>query len=166
MSPEVWNVASPHGWKVYSTAITELSFQTGCKIDDKAVAPSQNVLKIGRLWARKITLYFHTNSLFSDSLGLHRVENPSHTETAVSLHLYCPPYDKCSVFNQNTGQRSSSTVTFWSMYGQKRNRVMIHFISVKPLLLSQVDPRKGYFFIISLLSHCKFVKFTSSAKQF
>ncbi|XP_036343625.1 cysteine dioxygenase type 1-like [Rhagoletis pomonella] len=27
----------------------------------------------------------------NDNLGLHRVENPSHIETAVSLHLYCPP---------------------------------------------------------------------------
>jgi len=58
----------------------------------------------------------------NDSLGLHRVENPSNVEPAVSLHLYCPPYDKCSVFNQVTGQRTTSKVTFWSMYGERRNK--------------------------------------------
>nr|CAD7606879.1 unnamed protein product [Timema genevievae] len=50
----------------------------------------------------------------NDSLGIHRVENTSHTERAVSLHLYCPPFDTCSVFNQNTGRRSKCQVTFWS----------------------------------------------------
>lgn len=58
----------------------------------------------------------------NDSLGLHRVENPSHTEPAVSLHLYCPPFDKCSVFNQQTGKQTSCTVTFWSKFGEKRNK--------------------------------------------
>ena len=58
----------------------------------------------------------------NDSMGLHRMENPSHVDGAISLHLYCPPYDKCTVFNQNTGQTSTSTVTFWSMYGKKRNK--------------------------------------------
>ncbi|XP_071452197.1 cysteine dioxygenase type 1 isoform X2 [Hetaerina americana] len=55
----------------------------------------------------------------NDSLGLHRVENPSHTEAAVSLHLYCPPFDACSVFNQQTGRKSVAKVTFWSKYGEK-----------------------------------------------
>lgn len=59
----------------------------------------------------------------ADSIGLHRVENSSHSDTAVSLHLYCPPYDRCSVFNEITGHRSVATVTFWSMYGQRRNKV-------------------------------------------
>nr|CAD7574515.1 unnamed protein product [Timema californicum] len=58
----------------------------------------------------------------NDSLGIHRVENTSHTERAVSLHLYCPPFDTCSVFNQNTGRRSKCQVTFWSKFGDKRNR--------------------------------------------
>nr|CAD7459880.1 unnamed protein product [Timema tahoe] len=48
--------------------------------------------------------------LVPDSLGIHRVENTSHTERAVSLHLYCPPFDTCSVFNQNTGRRSKCQV--------------------------------------------------------
>lgn len=58
------------------------------------------------------------NYFFTDSLGLHRVENPSNVDTAISLHLYCPPYSRCQVFNQNTGQTSTSTVTFYSTFGK------------------------------------------------
>lgn len=58
----------------------------------------------------------------NDSLGLHRVENPSTVNPAVSLHLYSPPFSKCSVFNKQTGQKSTCAVTFWSKYGEKRNR--------------------------------------------
>ncbi|GJQ81082.1 hypothetical protein Trydic_g21887 [Trypoxylus dichotomus] len=58
----------------------------------------------------------------NDSIGLHRVENVSNVEGAVSLHLYSPPYDKCTVFNQNTGQKSNAHVTFWSVHGERRNR--------------------------------------------
>uniref|UniRef100_A0A8D0LC11 Cysteine dioxygenase n=1 Tax=Sphenodon punctatus TaxID=8508 RepID=A0A8D0LC11_SPHPU len=32
----------------------------------------------------------------NDSIGLHRVENTSHTECAVSLHLYSPPFETCT----------------------------------------------------------------------
>uniref|UniRef100_A0A914YYK3 Cysteine dioxygenase n=1 Tax=Panagrolaimus superbus TaxID=310955 RepID=A0A914YYK3_9BILA len=40
-------------------------------------------------------------SYMSDNLGLHRMENPSHSNPAISLHLYCPPYDKCQTFDEN-----------------------------------------------------------------
>ena len=56
---------------------------------------------------------------FTDTIGLHRVENADNTETAVSLHLYCPPFDQCSIFNQRTGKSQKANVTFWSKYGQK-----------------------------------------------
>ncbi|KAH8416034.1 hypothetical protein KR222_006924 [Zaprionus bogoriensis] len=52
----------------------------------------------------------------NDNLGLHRVENPSHADTSVSLHLYCPPFDTCSVFQDNC-QKTTAKVTFWSKYG-------------------------------------------------
>ncbi|CAF0991162.1 unnamed protein product [Adineta ricciae] len=53
-----------------------------------------------------------------DSIGLHRVENPSHTDTAVSLHLYVPPYDHCNVFDERTGRTNEANVTFYSIGGQ------------------------------------------------
>ncbi|XP_025157909.1 cysteine dioxygenase type 1 isoform X2 [Harpegnathos saltator] len=58
----------------------------------------------------------------NDSMGLHRVENSSATNPAVSLHLYSPPFSTCSVFNKQTGQKSACKVTFWSKYGERRNR--------------------------------------------
>lgn len=58
----------------------------------------------------------------NDNLGLHRVENPSPTEPAVSLHLYCPPFQECSVFNKRTGKRTKCQVTFWSVNGSKKTK--------------------------------------------
>ncbi|EDW01727.1 cysteine dioxygenase type 1 [Drosophila grimshawi] len=52
----------------------------------------------------------------NDNLGLHRVENPSHADTSVSLHLYCPPFDTCSIFQENC-KKTTAKVTFWSKYG-------------------------------------------------
>lgn len=59
----------------------------------------------------------------NDNIGLHRVENPSPSEPAVSLHLYCPPFEECSIFNKRTGQRTKCQVTFWSVNGSKRTKV-------------------------------------------
>jgi hypothetical protein len=72
-------------------------------------------------------LCFHFNYLsrilFADSIGLHRVENLSNINPAVSLHLYCPPYSNCHVFNELTGQSTLTKVTFWSKFGEKRDKV-------------------------------------------
>lgn len=61
------------------------------------------------------------SSAFTDSIGLHRVENPSIADPAISLHLYSPPFNKCSIFDKQTGKRSNVEVTFWSKYGEPRN---------------------------------------------
>ena len=58
-----------------------------------------------------------------DSLGLHRIENTSHSERAISLHLYCPPFNACTMFDQRTGHRTKCNVTFWSKYGEKTKYV-------------------------------------------
>ncbi|KAJ8401624.1 hypothetical protein AAFF_G00379410 [Aldrovandia affinis] len=55
----------------------------------------------------------------SDSLGLHRVENVSHTESAVSLHLYSPPFQQCNTFDQRTGHKNTVKLTFWSKFGER-----------------------------------------------
>lgn len=61
--------------------------------------------------------FSYVSLLHADNIGLHQVENPSHTDTAVSLHLYCPPFNSCSVFHKNSGKKMSCPVTFWSKYG-------------------------------------------------
>ncbi|KAI8785487.1 cysteine dioxygenase type 1 [Biomphalaria glabrata] len=55
----------------------------------------------------------------NDSLGLHRVENVSHINKAVTLHLYSPPFDVCQCFDERTGKAVTSKVTFWSKYGRR-----------------------------------------------
>ncbi|XP_059847627.1 cysteine dioxygenase type 1-like isoform X2 [Hypanus sabinus] len=63
---------------------------------------------------------FHENEVtyINDSIGLHRVENVSHTEGAVSLHLYSPPFYSCHCFDERTGHKQEVKMTFWSRYGE------------------------------------------------
>jgi len=55
----------------------------------------------------------------NDSIGLHRVENNSHSACAVSLHLYSPPFEMCQSFDERTGKSSSVKVIFCSKYGER-----------------------------------------------
>uniref|UniRef100_A0A8D8QIK7 cysteine dioxygenase n=2 Tax=Cacopsylla melanoneura TaxID=428564 RepID=A0A8D8QIK7_9HEMI len=65
------------------------------------------------------TLKLNGVCYINDSLGLHRVENSSYSDRAVSLHLYSPPFNACTVFNERTGRTMISKVTFWSKFGKK-----------------------------------------------
>ncbi|BFZ26097.1 hypothetical protein BsWGS_29136 [Bradybaena similaris] len=55
----------------------------------------------------------------NDNIGLHRVENTSHSDKAVTLHLYSPPFDECECFDERTGRAVTAKVTFWSKYGRR-----------------------------------------------
>nr|XP_032809139.1 cysteine dioxygenase type 1 [Petromyzon marinus] len=55
----------------------------------------------------------------NDSIGLHRVENVSHSETAISLHLYSPPFSSCHCFDERTGHKNEVQMTFYSKYGER-----------------------------------------------
>ncbi|NWI11100.1 CDO1 dioxygenase, partial [Crypturellus soui] len=55
----------------------------------------------------------------NDSIGLHRVENISHTESAVSLHLYSPSFDSCNTFDQRTGHKHKVKMTFYSKFVER-----------------------------------------------
>ncbi|ETV80850.1 hypothetical protein H257_06307 [Aphanomyces astaci] len=54
-----------------------------------------------------------------DSLGLHKIGNPSDSTDAITLHLYAPPYDKCRLwFNPTDATKSSTAIaTFYSEFG-------------------------------------------------
>jgi len=52
-----------------------------------------------------------------DDLGLHRMENPSHTDPAVTLHIYVPGFMECQTFDQRTGFQREAKMTFWSKNG-------------------------------------------------
>ncbi|XP_032902557.1 cysteine dioxygenase type 1-like isoform X2 [Amblyraja radiata] len=74
-----------------------------------------------REMVKKWEKVFHENqcTYINDSIGLHRVENVSHTESAVSLHLYSPPFDSCHCFDERTGYKNKVKMTFWSTFGEK-----------------------------------------------
>jgi cysteine dioxygenase len=57
----------------------------------------------------------------NDSIGLHRVENPSHTDTAMTLHLYVPPYFHCNTYDERTSRINEAHVTFYSVGGKLTN---------------------------------------------
>lgn len=56
----------------------------------------------------KVTIYEEDQVTYiSDKIGLHKVENPSASERAVSLHLYTPPHAHnygFNIFDQSTGK--------------------------------------------------------------
>nr|ACO15183.1 Cysteine dioxygenase type 1 [Caligus clemensi] len=57
----------------------------------------------------------------NDDIGLHRMANPSHSDYAVTLHIYSPPFQSCSVFDERTGHRITSPMTFWSKFGERNS---------------------------------------------
>ncbi|VDM75993.1 unnamed protein product, partial [Strongylus vulgaris] len=68
---------------------------------------------------QKQTRGINTKMELSDKLGLHRMENPSHSDSAVSLHLYIPAYETCNAFDERTGKKTKCQVTFFTKYGCK-----------------------------------------------
>merc|ERR1719443_2090581 len=43
-------------------------------------------------------------SYMNDTLGVHQIINPSKEETAVSLHIYAPPFKQCNIFHPVSGE--------------------------------------------------------------
>jgi len=69
---------------------------------------------------RRITEYnVGEVAYINDTIGLHRIENNSHTESAITLHLYSPAFDMCRSFDERTGRSTNCKVTFWSKYGER-----------------------------------------------
>merc|ERR1712002_740801 len=58
----------------------------------------------------------------SDELGLHKVENSSHTNRLCSIHLYSPPFESCKIFDERTTKPTRVPMVFYSKYGEKEER--------------------------------------------
>ena len=57
-----------------------------------------------------------------DSMGYHRVSNPSNheNELAVTLHLYCPPYHQCKVWaSEEQKEPTTGHISHYTEYGRK-----------------------------------------------
>jgi len=50
----------------------------------------------------------------NDEIGLHRIENKSHSKAGVTLHIYIPPFNECSSFDENSGKSKKCQITFTS----------------------------------------------------
>jgi len=96
-------------WPEEKPVVEGIEGNEGLEYEDDTgmVEKSSDVLKLNQV------LYIN------DDQGLHRVENASHSEGAVSLHLYVPPFDECSIFDERTSRRTKCKVTFWSKDGKK-----------------------------------------------
>lgn len=55
------------------------------------------------------------------------MENPSHTEMAVSLHVYIPAFEKCQIFDERTAKRTTVKFTFYSEIGVRTPAIAVGF---------------------------------------
>lgn len=102
---------------------------------------------------------------YSDDLGLHRVVNSSNVDTAVTLHLYSPPFDECCIFDEKTGHQNKAKMTFWSKYGKRTPFVSVVFVFFSKSKVYGKDLHRVTLFhseIINELSECR--KFNESFK--
>ncbi|KAL4235263.1 hypothetical protein ACF0H5_006901 [Mactra antiquata] len=58
----------------------------------------------------------------NDTMGLHRISNPSEKEGLVTLHLYFPPFSECKCFDESTSQTKVGQMTYYSKFGVKVNQ--------------------------------------------
>lgn len=96
---------------------------------------SQNNTFMDLIWLGSYISYLLFFAFFTDSIGLHRVENVSHTDTAASLHVYIPAFDMCQSFDQRTGHKRKCQVTFWSKYGIRTPYVSPYILELVCFLL-------------------------------
>lgn len=96
--------------KMMKGGLREIRYEFPKNEEDKK--ETKNLKEISRT-----VLNFNELCYINDDLGLHRVENASASEVAVSLHLYCPPFDTCSVFT-NEGTRTKCQISYHSINGQ------------------------------------------------
>ncbi|XP_065661120.1 cysteine dioxygenase type 1 isoform X2 [Hydra vulgaris] len=105
--------ANSHCWmKVMDGTLTEKLYdwpnEVGCTANiDHALMTPRRV----KDYTKNQVAYIH------DTIGLHRIENKSHTQQAVSLHLYSPPFNMCHSFDERTGKVNTCEVVFWSRGG-------------------------------------------------
>lgn len=108
--------------KMLQGELCEIRYEWPSKIDENAnnSEKAEENMDESELKEKSRTI-LELNGVYyiNDNLGLHRVENPSHVNTSVSLHLYCPPFNSCQVFNKQTGKSTKCDVTFWSKYGKR-----------------------------------------------
>jgi predicted metal-dependent enzyme (double-stranded beta helix superfamily) len=83
-----------------------------------------------------------------DSQGVHKMVNPSRTEGAISLHIYIPPYTKCSIFNLAEGSCKQVDMTVANAYSDK---------PLTPMMLSASNDERPITVVAELLEKLRAV---------
>lgn len=74
----------------------------------------------------------HSPAFINDSMGYHKVGNPSSSAPAVTLHLYCPPFSQCKIWlNPNDASHpSNACMCNFSEYGVKHSCELFEAICI------------------------------------
>ena len=93
---------------------TRYKMPTSILNESCSVADRLQMEKIGE------SLYTVNNvSYMTDEIGLHSMHNPSHSEGAISLHLYFPSFTRCRCFDETTSISHEGQMVWHTAYGKK-----------------------------------------------
>jgi len=84
--------------------------------------PEEQCMEDGSLEVSE-TLNYQSGGVtyMSDELGLHRIENASHTNKLCTIHLYSPPFSDCNIFDARTSKKTKVSMCFYSKFGEKED---------------------------------------------
>uniref|UniRef100_K3WU36 Cysteine dioxygenase n=1 Tax=Globisporangium ultimum (strain ATCC 200006 / CBS 805.95 / DAOM BR144) TaxID=431595 RepID=K3WU36_GLOUD len=95
----------------------------GCwvKVINGAINEVRYVSQDGKLVESSNVTLDQGVTYMDDSMGFHKIGNPSATVDATTLHLYSPPYDKCRVWfdTENADKSSVAHAYYFSEFGER-----------------------------------------------
>ncbi|KAF1328894.1 Cysteine dioxygenase, partial [Globisporangium splendens] len=95
----------------------------GCwvKVIDGAINEVRYVSQDGKLVESSNLTLDQGVTYMDDSMGFHKIGNPSAAVDAITLHLYSPPYDKCRVWfdTENAEKSSVAHAYYFSEFGER-----------------------------------------------
>ncbi|CAL4068368.1 unnamed protein product, partial [Meganyctiphanes norvegica] len=98
--------------KVLEGQLEEVRYQNPKEISNVQDVNGSSVEDTGMVVKSKDVLDVNQVGYINDDLGLHSEGNTSNTQGAVSLHLYMPPFDECSTFDELTSRRTKCKINF------------------------------------------------------
>lgn len=78
----------------------------------------------GKLVESKNWIANHGVMYMDDSIGYHKVGNPSTDIDAITLHVYSPPYEKCRIWLDVDQGPSTAISCYYSEFGRKNQHVI------------------------------------------
>lgn len=105
--------------RVLEGTLTETLYNTDSGMDsDSSLSPAEDESQSYRK-TREITLTTGQTAYIHDNIGWHRVSNASQQSSAVSLHLYAPPIERCKTFCEVEGKvRAQAACPYYSVDGK------------------------------------------------